>query len=165
MCIENRPGKTEAIRLAMLLGLMRTTASKTRLGGGKVTPHLGPAPSLWGILAAALPAGSPQLEPGHLILILRCPDMQPSTSGPLPQCAWAPGPQCRLCSSALVPTGRLVSSTDAEKGGSLVVEDFEIAAKYGEYPGGRTPSPAQGRPWPRNFSSAPARCPDKPSGV
>lgn len=82
---------------------------------------------------------------------------------------WTPLPGCMglgaTCSAALVPMGRLVSSTDAEKGGSLVVEDFEVAAKYGEWPGGRTPSRARGRPWPRNCSSAPACCPDKPSGV
>lgn len=32
----------------------------------------------------------------------------------------------------LVQTGCLVLSTDVEKGGSLVVGDFDIAAKYGE---------------------------------
>lgn len=78
MCIENHPGETEASRTRKeewgkvssqqedpLPGLPWMTASRTRLEWGKVTPHLGPGPSLWGILAAALPA-----EPGHLILTL-----------------------------------------------------------------------------------------------
>ena len=84
----------------MLPGLPWMTASRTRLEWGKVTPHLGPGPSLWGILAAALPAGSPQRSQGTSSLFS---DAQTCSRPPLDLSPRVRGPQGLSAVSAPQP--------------------------------------------------------------